>query len=314
MHLYITQVLQYNVSRTKHLHSLAVVYAYKSIAPSEQQTEDNIRLARILGWCVEMTLAFMVIVDDIVDQSMLRRGKPCWHRCDETGLMAINDALLIESSLYYLIQKHFKGKECYINLVETFQQVLFESQIGEFLDMVSSSKKLNLDQFTINRRNSIVQSKTEKITFLLPVFLAVHYAGIEKVRDMVKQLETILLEMGHFYQVQDDCLGCFFDGLRKDSTDIEEGRCTWLIIKALERVTPEQRKILEECYGVSDPEKVKRVKQLYIDLDLQNAYFKYEKETYNALSALIQKISCKNLQNFFMGLLGKIYGRRIDFN
>jgi farnesyl diphosphate synthase len=62
---------------------------------------------------------------------------------------------------------------------------------------------------------------------------------------MFKQSETILEELGYSYQVQDDCLGCFFDVLRKDNTDIEEGKCTWLIVKALERVTPEQRKILE---------------------------------------------------------------------
>jgi farnesyl diphosphate synthase len=58
MHLYITQVLQFNVSGTKKLHSLTVFYAYKAIASNEQQTEDNIRLARILGWCTEMVRNF----------------------------------------------------------------------------------------------------------------------------------------------------------------------------------------------------------------------------------------------------------------
>lgn len=31
----------------------------------------------------------------------------------------------------------------------------------------------------------------------------------------------------------------------KDSTDIKDGKCTWLIVMALQRVTPSQRKILE---------------------------------------------------------------------
>jgi len=64
---------------------------------------------------------------------------------------------------------------------------------------------------------------------------------------MFRQTRTILLEMGHFFQVQDDYLGCYgnFDVIGKDSTDIEEGKCTWLIVVALQRATPEQRKILD---------------------------------------------------------------------
>ena len=62
---------------------------------------------------------------------------------------------------------------------------------------------------------------------------------------MLKQSETILLDLGYIYQVQDDCLGCFFDVLRKDNNDIANGKCTQLIVKALERVILEQRKMLQ---------------------------------------------------------------------
>jgi len=64
---------------------------------------------------------------------------------------------------------------------------------------------------------------------------------------MFRQAKTILLEMGHLFQVQDDYLACFGDSdvIGKDNTDIEEGKCTWLVVVALQRATPEQRKILE---------------------------------------------------------------------
>ena len=63
---------------------------------------------------------------------------------------------------------------------------------------------------------------------------------------MLRQTRTIMLEMGQFFQVQDDYLGCYktSDVMGKDNTDIEEGKCTWLIVVALQRTTPEQRKIL----------------------------------------------------------------------
>lgn len=54
----VAQVLQYNVPGGKKSRGLALVYAYKMLAPSDQITQDNIRLARILAWCVELVRSF----------------------------------------------------------------------------------------------------------------------------------------------------------------------------------------------------------------------------------------------------------------
>ena len=64
---------------------------------------------------------------------------------------------------------------------------------------------------------------------------------------MFRQTRTIMLEIGQFFQIQDDYLGCYgtSDVMGKDNTDIEEGKCTWLIVVALQRATLEQRKILD---------------------------------------------------------------------
>lgn len=64
---------------------------------------------------------------------------------------------------------------------------------------------------------------------------------------MYRQAKTILLEMGHFFQVQDDYLNIYGDPriTGKQGLDIKEGKCTWLAVVALQRVTPSQRKIFE---------------------------------------------------------------------
>jgi farnesyl diphosphate synthase len=64
-----------------------------------------------------------LILDDIEDRSLIRRGKACWYRRKDVGLMAINDGLMLENSVYYLIQKYLKKKDCYVNVLETVHTV-----------------------------------------------------------------------------------------------------------------------------------------------------------------------------------------------
>jgi len=68
-----------------------------------------------------------------------------------------------------------------------------------------------------------------------------HYLKAEiKDTEMFKQATPILSELGRFYQIQDDYISCFEDikVCGKDHTDIEEGKCMWLVIVALQRATP----------------------------------------------------------------------------
>ncbi|XP_077272957.1 farnesyl pyrophosphate synthase-like isoform X3 [Temnothorax americanus] len=310
---WIEKVLQYNVPGGKKIRGLTLIYAYKMLIPNDQFTEDNIHLARILAWCVELMQAYLLTIDDIMDRSLVRRGKPCWYRCNNIGAAAINDGLLIENATFYIIRKYFKEKDYYyINILETFHDVIFKTLMGQCLDMLSTNfgKKPDLDLFTMDRYKYIIEGKTAYCTCILPVTAAMHLAGI-KDSEMFEQATPVLLEIGRFYQIQDDYLSCFGNPevRGKDDTDIQEGKCTWFIVVALQRATPEQRKILEECYGVSDPEKVKQVRQLFTDLNLLDAYSTFEEETYKLINVHIQQISCGLPHNLFLDLLGQIYRR-----
>lgn len=64
--------------------------------------------------------ANLLILDDITDGSTTRRGQPCWYLTEDIGLSAINDALIIQESLYYVLKTHFSHLECYSRLMETF--------------------------------------------------------------------------------------------------------------------------------------------------------------------------------------------------
>jgi farnesyl diphosphate synthase len=63
----------------------------------------------------------------------------------------------------------------------------------------------------------------------------------------MESIKYISLRIGYFFQVQDDYLDCYGNPkiTGKLGTDIQDGKCTWLVVKALELASPEQRKLLE---------------------------------------------------------------------
>ena len=64
--------------------------------------------------------AFFLVADDIMDGSPTRRGQPSWYQKDDNGLIAFNDAILLETCVYTLLKHHFGDKEYYPLLLEEF--------------------------------------------------------------------------------------------------------------------------------------------------------------------------------------------------
>lgn len=111
----------------------------------------------------------------MMDESETRRGQPCWHKVEDVKLTAINDAIMIENCIFYILKKHFSHLDCYIKLVELFHETMLITTIGQSLDLQTAHK--DVSYFTMDRYKSIVDHKTAYYTFYLPVALAMHLAG-----------------------------------------------------------------------------------------------------------------------------------------
>ncbi|XP_017106136.2 farnesyl pyrophosphate synthase [Drosophila bipectinata] len=302
------QVLQYNVPRGKKNRGILTVLTYKNLVPAQDLTPENIKLAQYLGWCVEMLQSFFIISDDVMDNSTTRRGQLCWHKVEGVGLTAINDALMIENAMYAVLKKHFSHLDCYVALMELFHEITYITTCGQSLDQLNSNRSVS--EFTMDNYKAIVDNKTAYYSFYLPFAVALHLAGY-KDAEAFRQSKTILLEMGHFFQVQDDFLDCFGNPevTGKIGTDIQDNKCSWLAVVAMQRANAEQKQIMVDCYGKEDPAKVERVKELYKELGLPSTYATFEEESYNMIKTHIQQTSRGVPHQTFLQILNKIYQR-----
>ena len=262
---------------------------------------------------IELLQAFFLVSDDIMDSSKTRRGQPCWYLAPNVGMIAINDAFMLETSIYILLKKYFRQEEYYVDLIELFHEVSFQTELGQCCDLLTAPEDhVDLDNFSMEKYTFIVIYKTAYYSFYLPVALAMYFSGQASPANL-KQAEDILIPMGEYFQVQDDYLDNFADPsvLGKIGTDIQDNKCSWLVNQALKRCTNEQRQILEDNYGRKDKACEAKVKGLFAELKLEEVYKQYEERIVGELREKIANVdeSGGMKKGVYEEFLRKIYKR-----
>lgn len=306
------EVLQYNVPHGKKNRGLFVVLTYKHLV--KQPAEEDLHIARVLGWCVELLQAFFLVADDIMDQSYTRRGKPCWYKKENVGLEAVNDSTYLECAIYKLLKHYIRNKPYYTSIIELFHEITLCTVQGQCLDMTVSPPPGCVDfaEYTMEKYKAIVKWKTAFYSFYLPVAIGMYMAGIDDTENH-SSAKHILLKIGEYFQIQDDYLDCYGEPevIGKIGTDIQDNKCSWLVIQALEKTkdSPEQRQILMENYGKGEAEKVEKVKQLYRDLNLERVFLDFEENSYQEILSLIDLHHGQLPKDLFIAFTNKIYKR-----
>ncbi|KAG7097371.1 hypothetical protein E1B28_004721 [Marasmius oreades] len=319
--------LDYNVPGGKLNRGMSVVDTAE-ILRGRPLTEHEYLRAAVLGWGVELLQAFFLVSDDLMDSSVTRRGQPCWYRVEKphkVGMVAINDSFMLEAAIYYLLKKHFRQEPYYVELFELLQEVTHFTEMGQLIDLITAPEgHVDLNNFSLKKHSLIVIYKTAFYSFYLPVALAMRMCGVpESYNDSstgstIKSYEvakSILIPLGEYFQIQDDFLD--FAGtpsqIGKVGTDIVDNKCSWVVNTALAIATPEQRKILEDNYGVkpNEEEKAKartmagskngeeqgylgeaekRVKAVFEEMGIREKYRELEEERYRQLTSMINAI------------------------
>jgi farnesyl diphosphate synthase len=255
--------------------------------------------------------AYFLVADDIMDNSVTRRGQPCWYRVPRVGLVAINDGIILEACIYRLLKRHFGGQPAYVHLLDLFHDVTYQTAHGQLLDTTTAPiGTVDLARYTPATYDRIVTYKTAFYTFYLPVACGLRLAGATDPAAYALA-EDICVRMGRYFQIQDDVLDAFGDPavIGKVGTDIEDNKCSWLVVQALERADAAQHAVIEAHYGKADHASVAAVKAVYRELALEGAFEAYEAESHAALMGLIegQELLPKKV---FLPLLANIYKRK----
>ena len=294
---WIVECINYNLPGGKQNRACAFLHSYHTLLSQEHHTRTAANEAFLccMAWGIELLQAFFLIADDLMDHAVMRRGRKCWHRDPAIGLTALNDVLFLQTVLYCLLDdlilEHctHSNKEKSYAVQKLFQEVTLKTEAGQFFDLKTlppDQPSINMDIYTWERVHRIATLKTAYYSFYLPVALACILLDKEQA---LEEVEAALLPLGVFFQAQDDYLDVYgeVEKIGKVGTDIEEGKCSWLLLKALEVCTDEQKDIIKRSYGQKDEQSVRAVKDLFNQLDLPKHYHQYEQDfiqEYNQLS------------------------------
>lgn len=263
---------------------------------------------------MEWLQAAFLVADDVMDNSTMRRTKPCWYRVESVGVQAINDAFLLEGLVYHILRSHCRDQTWYLDIVELLHDVTLKTEIGQMLDLWVERERgqdtFPYQKYTKNMYDQIVVNKTAYYTFALPVLIGMHVARAAK-PEAVREVNEICRELGRYFQMQDDYLDCFGDvaTLGKVGSDIQEGKCSWLFVTALDKVGREDNDVLLACYGRDDPAQVEQVKDVYRRAGMKEEYTAECANKHTKLCKLIADASPLVPKQVFMYLLHKIHGR-----
>lgn len=240
------------LSGGKRLRAAFMYYGYMAAGGTE--TEKMLRTSM----SVELIHAFLLVHDDIIDRDDIRHGVPTLHkRYADFGKRFFPErdiehfgnsiAMIIGDMLYsfgndILFRADFP-KERVFAALSRLQNVVSFTVVGQARDIYMEYKReASEEEILLMYRN-----KTAKYTVEGPLHLGAILAGADD--TLLTKLSAYALPLGIAFQIQDDILGIF--GSAKQigkpvGSDIEEGKLTLLVARALKNGTKEERRRLQE--------------------------------------------------------------------
>ena len=201
---------------------------------------------------LELFHAFMLVHDDLIDESATRRGNPTLHETIRTDGNAsdcpvdrkkASDLGLVAGDLLFALGMRMVGRSgledaAFGRAQRLLSDMLFETGLGEALDILFGDCPLaNIGEAEII---DAYFRKTARYTISGPLRLGATLAGADTSVDRTLRHFGDLLGLG--YQMQND-LDALDEG--NDPADLVGGKKTWLLWRAYHRSSEAKRRKIE---------------------------------------------------------------------
>lgn len=306
----ICKIFDYNVAGGKFARSNLAMQTFTALSP-KSITEEELITAGKVALTIELLQTFYLIEDDIMDSSILRRGRPSWHSLPDIGLAAINDGLLLDCGINKIIQKEIPShprKNAILREIATAKQ---KTVIGQMLDMNTT----DLSEFTWSRYSSIVKHKTSHYSYLLPLNIGMHLADYTTPHQV--QLRQIAYDLGYLFQAQDDYLDCFGDSSitgKSNLVDLAEGKCTWVTCALIEKLEKTNKSVeldnFKKNFSTKDENKLIIARNIIVEQGIEEDCLKFQKQKVSELHQDIMSYPIEPIRHVLELTLDEMTGRQ----
>lgn len=276
---------------------------------------------------IEMLHAYILIMDDIQDNSPVRRAGPTahialaeYHRknhlsgdADHFGVsLALNAMGIGNHASQITVANLDVAKDLRLKAISILNQAIIvtvHGQTNDIFNEVASST-------TMKDVENVQEWKTAYYTFLNPLTFGMVLAGADcQATDAIREYS---LMAGRAFQITDDILGIFgseFESGKSPLDDIKEGKRTILTIYALENADKADKNFLIQMLGNQNINQTEfdRCKDILIESGALN-YAK--KETTRCINGAVLSLKKQNINwskekvNFLIDLAQTLFDRK----
>ncbi|HSV96247.1 MAG TPA: polyprenyl synthetase family protein [Spirochaetota bacterium] len=251
-----SDLAEYCLRPGKRIRPLVLIAAFRGYGGEASILKEIVAIASSL----EIMHSFLLIQDDIIDRSAVRRGGEAFHlvmqrrfagltrnSCIGSDVALVAADVLFCDALQLILGAKIDGaaRESFLGL---FARTYERTAWGQILDIINTMPLALRTGDT--SAWEIGMMKTAYYTAYYPLLMGCALAGAATARRR-RAIKRFALPLGHAFQVRDDILGVFGDKIemgKSADSDIIEGKKTVLVQNTMERLDAGGRKHFETLF------------------------------------------------------------------
>uniref|UniRef100_A0A915LF85 Farnesyl pyrophosphate synthase n=1 Tax=Meloidogyne javanica TaxID=6303 RepID=A0A915LF85_MELJA len=277
----ICKIFDYNVAGGKFARSNLAMQTFTALSP-KSITEEELITAGKVALTIELLQTFYLIEDDIMDSSILRRGRPSWHSLAK--------------------QKTVIGQMLDMNTTD-----LSEFTWSRYSSIVKHKTR---SKGPFNGFQPMPH-----YSYLLPLNIGMHLADYTTPHQV--QLRQIAYDLGYLFQAQDDYLDCFGDSSitgKSNLVDLAEGKCTWVTCALIEKLEKTNKSVeldnFKKNFSTKDENKLIIARNIIVEQGIEEDCLKFQKQKVSELHQDIMSYPIEPIRHVLELTLDEMTGRQ----